>query len=94
MPNRCYRMPGKDMRSKEKPDRPTPFVIYLLSMFLALIVLLPATLGFFYLLDLSFFEKSHEDVVLSAMILGAGLTIAAGAVLGYFASRQIMDIKE
>jgi len=88
-------MPGIKKKTKEKPDRPTPFVVYILSVFLAFIVLMPASVGFFYLLDISFFTaKSNEKIVLSALILGAGLTIVSGAVLGYFANRQITDIKE
>lgn len=86
-------MPEKE-KTKERPDRPTPFVVYLLCIFLAFIVLVPASLGFFYLLDLSFWAKTNEDIVLSALIVGAAVTVVAGAVFGYFANRQITDIKE
>lgn len=87
-------MPGTEKKPKEKLDKPTPFVVYILAMFLALVVLIPGCLGFFYLLDLSFFEETHEKVVVSALIVGTGLTIVGGVVLGYFANRQITDIKE
>jgi len=82
-------------KQKEAVDRPTPFIIYLISVLIAFTILMPATISFFYLLDLDFFAvQSHEMVVISAMLLGGGLTIVAGGAFGFFANRQITDIKE
>jgi len=88
-------MPDTEKKTKCAPDRPTPFMVYLISLLIAAIVILPACMGFFYLLDLSYFaEKTHEMVVVSGMITGGGLSVVAGAVFGYFAQRQITDKKE
>lgn len=87
---------AQEKDSKDKLDKPSTVVVYAISAFIAFIVLMPISMGFTWLIKVSKFYSSSEFIVdtVSGLLLGLILTIAAAAVFGYFANKQIIDMKE
>jgi hypothetical protein len=93
--NKIEKLPKRGRKMDAKKERPSPLVVYLISMFIAFIVLVPAAITIFFFFDLDFFKlQNHENVIESALLTGFGLSIVVGAVFGFFANKQILDMKE
>lgn len=89
-------MAQQDPDEKTKVDKPTPFVVYFISMLIGFMVFVPGFTGLMYLLKIhEYFDgKSLEFNVLVGLIVGVVATIVFGIVFGYFANKQIIDMKE
>jgi len=87
---------AQEKDKKKKLDKPSPVVVYAISAFIGFILFMPVSIGFTWLIKVSQFYSSREFIVdiVSGLILGLILTIAVAAVLGYFANKQIIDMKE
>jgi hypothetical protein len=85
-----------DSDTKSKVDRPTPFVVYFISMIIGLMVFIPGFTGLVYLLKINqyFDGKGVEFNVALGLILGLVVTVAFGLAFGYFANKQIIDMKD
>jgi hypothetical protein len=85
-----------DSDEKTKVDKPTPFVVYFISLIIGFMVFIPGFTGLVYLLKLNqYFEGQGPDFnVALGLIIGLVATIAFGVVFGYFANKQIIDMKD
>jgi hypothetical protein len=89
-------MAQPDSDAKSKVDKPTPFVVYFISFVIGLMVFIPGFTGLVYLLKINQYldGKGVEFNVALGLILGLVVTIAFGVVFGYFANKQIIDMKD
>ena len=89
-------MPAKESEEKAKVDKPTPFMVYLISMIIGFAVLVPGFTGLMYLIKVHQWVdgQSLEFDVLLGLIVGVVACIIFGIVFGDFANKQIIDMKD
>ena len=89
-------MAQSESTEKSKVDKPTPFVVYFVSLLIGFIVFVPGFTGLMYLLKIHEYVDGEglEFNVLVGLVIGLVFTIAFGVVFGYLANKQIIDMKE